>query len=407
MIYIYNINFNKNNMIVSLIVLAIMLFNAWLTYYFGDSFLISEDNLKYAYILILFLIESTIILVLIKNFYDKPIKELKYFIQKLYTGQLKWEEMKVSKSINKDLNNISDRIIDILSRLRNIKEEFLQGKVIKSEVELAKEIQWRTFNKKLQTVPSLSIVAKSKPAWEIGWDSYDVIKNGENYYIYVWDATWHWVWAWLIMMMVNALIAWFSKVYVKWNQIMTAANSVLKPRVKANLLMTVLLLRWKEDEKRLFMTWAWHEYLMIYKQSSKKCYKIKSWGLALWMINDISKLLKEKEIQFEPWDIAVLYSDWITEAINKPKRDGSETMFWEKRLIDSIEKAPNIKLKDYKSAQSVYNQVTITLSNFMWYNPIQLDDVTLAVIQYNTEDYLKDDDYSQDIPEDLITKWNW
>jgi serine phosphatase RsbU (regulator of sigma subunit) len=45
------------------------------------------------------------------------------------------------------------------------------------------------------------------------------------------------------------------------------------------------------------------------------------------MIKDISKLLKEQEIQFEENDILVLYSDGITEAINQPKKDGTEEMF--------------------------------------------------------------------------------
>jgi hypothetical protein len=35
---------------------------------------------------------------------------------------------------------------------------------------------------------------------------------------------------------------------------MAEANKILKPRVKANLLMSVLLIRWNEKEKRLFMT---------------------------------------------------------------------------------------------------------------------------------------------------------
>jgi len=39
------------------------------------------------------------------------------------------------------------------------------------------------------------------------------------------------------------------------------------------------------------------------------------------MIKDVSKLLKEQEIKFEPNDIIVLYSDGITEAINKPTKD--------------------------------------------------------------------------------------
>jgi serine phosphatase RsbU (regulator of sigma subunit) len=100
------------------------------------------------------------------------------------------------------------------------------------------------------------------------------------------------------------------------------------------------------------------------------------------MIKDVTKLLKEQEIKFEPNDIIVLYSDGITEAINKPKKDGSEEMFLEDRLVQSIENAPNIKEKDYKSSRSVFNNITIELSKFMGYNPVQLDDVTLATVHY-------------------------
>ncbi len=394
-------------MIVFFTVLWIMLLNMVLLHVFWADFVKSESLLKYVYLLLFILVESILIVHFIGKFYDKPIKQLKNLIEKLYTGQLKWEKIEVSKSINKDLNMISDSVVDILKRLRNIKDEFVQGKAIKWEVELAKEIQWKTFDKKLEDVPSLNVVANSKPAWEIGWDSYDIIKNDDNYYMYVWDATGHGVWAWFIMMMINALVAWFSKVYIKWNQIMTAANWVLKPRVKANLLMSVLLLRWNEKEKRLFMTWAGHEYLMIYKQSKNKCYKIKSWWLALWMIKDISKLLKEKEIAFEPWDVVVLYSDWITEAINKPKRDWTERIFWEDRLVEAIEDSPNMKGKKYKTARSIYNNITINLSKFMWYKPLQLDDVTLVVIQYKTKDYKAENDFSPEIWEGLITEWSW
>jgi serine phosphatase RsbU (regulator of sigma subunit) len=45
------------------------------------------------------------------------------------------------------------------------------------------------------------------------------------------------------------------------------------------------------------------------------------------MIKDCTKLLKEQEIKFEPNDVIVLYSDGITEAINRPEKDGMEEMF--------------------------------------------------------------------------------
>lgn len=72
-----------------------------------------------------------------------------------------------------------------LSTLKNIKDEFLHGKEIKSEVDLAGELQEKLLNKKIPEVPELEIVGKSRPAGEIGGDSYDVISQGDNYYIYV------------------------------------------------------------------------------------------------------------------------------------------------------------------------------------------------------------------------------
>jgi hypothetical protein len=76
--------------------------------------------------------------------------------------------------------------------------------------------------------------------------------------------------------MVNTLISAFSKIYTSGAQILANTNEVLKPRVKANLLMSLLMLRWDDKNKKMFMTGAGHEYLMIYKQKQQKCFRIKS-----------------------------------------------------------------------------------------------------------------------------------
>jgi len=155
------------------------------------------------------------------------------------------------------------------------------------------------------------------------------------------------------------------------------------------------------------MTGAGHEYLMIYKKSQKKCFKIKSGWAAIGMVKNISKLLKEKQIKFEADDIAVLYSDGITEAINNNKKDGSQEFFWEDRLMEAIEQSPNAHGQDYKTAQSVYNNITIELSRFMGYKHVQLDDVTLAVIHYKWDKYNPEHDIDPKIPDEFITEWKW
>ncbi|MDD3794308.1 MAG: PP2C family protein-serine/threonine phosphatase [Candidatus Gracilibacteria bacterium] len=347
------------------------------------------------------------IMIMIKKFYHDPIKKLEITIKHFLVGDLKDSEIDFGKTPNKHLNYALAFFSKTLNTLKNIKDEFIHGKEIKGEVELAKEIQGKMLTKKHIEIPSFEIIAKSKPAGEIGGDSYDIIEQEDNYYVYVGDATGHGVGAGFIMIMVNALVSGFSKIYKSGASVLIKTNEILKPRVKANLLMSMLLIRWNEKEKRLFMTGAGHEYLMIYKQSLGKTFRIKSGGVAIGMIKDISKLVKEQEIKFEVGDILVLYSDGVTEAINRPQRDGTEELFGENRLEESINESPNIKGKEYKSARSVFNNITINLSKFMGYKPTQLDDITLVVIQYKTPDYKKEDDFTEEIEKDFITEWNW
>lgn len=368
---------------------------------------INIENISLIVILIFLLLEALFISLIIDNFYSKPIRYLNENINNFITWKNKWKEIKIkTKQKNPNIAYILKFFDVVLNSLKNIKEEFLSWKAIKWEIELARELQEKLLNKKLETIPSLDIIAKSKPAWEVWWDSYDIIKQKNNYYIYVWDATWHWVGAWFVMVMVNALISWFSKIFKSGAWILTFTNEILKPRVKSNILMTLLLIRWDEEQKRLFMTWAWHEYLIIYKHNLWKCFLIKSWWLALWMTKDISKVVKEQEIKFEENDIIVMYTDWITEAINQSKKDWNEQMFWEERLKKAIENSPNLSWTNIKTARWVFNNITIELSKFMWYKHIQHDDMTLVVIHYKWNKNIEND-FPSEISEEFITEWNW
>jgi len=403
---------------ISLTILTIFILNVYIFKYVDinllgihqDFFLtelIGADKIWYVIWWILFFIEAIMVISIVNSFYQKPIYELNNSITDFISWKTKWENI----SINTNYSNPNIRFIlkffdVILNSLKNIKEEFLSWKAIKWEVQLAWELQEKLLNKKFETIPSLDLIAKSKPAWEVWWDSYDVIKEWDNFYIYVWDATGHWVLAWFVMVMVNALISWFAKIFKSWSQILAYTNEILKPRIKSNILMTALMVRWNEAEKRLFMTWAGHEYLIIYKHSQNKCFLVKSWWLALWMTKNVHRILKEQEIKFELNDIVVLYTDWITEAINRNKKDWNEQMFGEQRLKEAIEKAPVLPWTNIKTARSVFNNITIELSKFMWYKHKQLDDITLIVIHYRWWQEIKND-VPEEIPETFITEWNW
>ncbi len=123
------------------------------------------------------------------------------------------------------------------------------------------------------------------------------------------------------------------------------------------------------------------------------------------MIKDAAKLLKEREVSFEPNDVIVLYSDGVTEAINQNKKDGNERMFGEELLVKAIEESPNID--GIKTARSIFKNISISLSKFMGYQHVQLDDITLVTIQYISPEYKRENDCSEEMTEDFITEWKW
>lgn len=403
--YMKNIK-NFFDLMVSFMIFWILLSNVWALAYLQTKN-IDLSNVTLLEALIVSFLEALIIVYLIRINYSKPINDLNKEINDFIVWKSKNKEINIKTNYkNPNINRVMKFFDLMLNSLKNIKDEFLSGKAIKSEVQIAMELQEKLLNKKLEKIPSIDVIAKSTPAWEIGWDSYDIIKQNDNYYVYVWDATGHGVWAWFVMVMVNALISWFTKIFKSSAQILANTNEIIKPRVKSNILMTILMLRWNEAEKRLFMSWAGHEYLIVYKHELKKCFLVKSGGLALWMTKDVHKILKEQEIKFEKNDIAVLYTDWITESINQNKKDWNEQMFGEKRIIEAIEKSPEISWKWIKTARWVFNNISIELSRFMWYKHKQLDDITLVVLHYRWNDIIEND-FEEELSEEFITEWYW
>jgi serine phosphatase RsbU (regulator of sigma subunit) len=327
----------------------------------------------------------------------KPIRSLKKEIAFFLTGSKQWTTLAVG-NMNPDVRFVINFFNKSLEILKNFKEEFKAGRILKSEVEFASEIQRHVLKKPTVVVPSIDIVADSKSATEVGGDSYDIIRQNDNYYIYIGDVTGHGVASGFVMMIVNALISGFSKILESSAEILAKTNEIVKPRVKSNMLMSLLMVRWNEQEKKMYMTGAGHEYLIVYKASQKKAFKLKSGWVALGMTKDISKILKETQIAVEKDDMIVLYTDGITEARNG--KNESDMMLGIDRLVDIIENTPT------KTAQGVFNNITIELSRFMGYGHKQFDDITLITMHYKG-DRKVDNDVAPVIPAQFITEWNW
>ncbi len=159
------------------------------------------------------------------------------------------------------------------------------------------------------------------------------------------------------MMIVNSLISAFSLSESNGASILSKTNTILRPRIKQNMIMTCVMLRWDANLKKMYYTGAGHEFVLVYKSKENKVYKVKSGGVALGMIKDSTKILKEQQIAFDPGDIIIMYTDGISEARYRSEQNG--ILFSVERIIESI-----IKL-DVKTAENIFRKITIDLSSWM------------------------------------------
>lgn len=364
----------------------------------ADIFVIADSPIITAMII---LIQLPILYFVVYKAYIHPVQQLNQEIAKFMTG-IQDDTALIPDAWSKGMNYVINFFVKSLQILKVFKTELREGRKLKSEIEIASDIQKHVLDKEETVIPSLEIAMWTVAATEVWGDSLDIItgKDG-NYYIYVGDVTWHGVPSGLVMMMVNALISAFSMNEVNSAKILAAANKILKPRIKQNMMMTCIMLRWDENTKQMYYTGAGHEHLLVYKDKDQKVYKIKSGWVALGMMRDSSSILKEQQIVFAPDDVIILYTDGISEARYRSEQNG--ILFGIDRIVDAVVKSEN------KTAESIFQKITIDLSAFMGYKHKQYDDITLIVVRYlpsgtpgkTIADIAEKIDFSH------ITEWNW
>lgn len=134
--------------------------------------------------------------------------------------------------------------------------------------------------------------------------------------------------------------------------------------------MTMVMLRFHHPTNTMTYLGAGHEHIIHYHTKTATAETIRSGGIALGMLPDMSKIAKEITMDFQPNDLLILYSDGFTDAKNtKGERFGLE------RLTKMVQTVGNNMHTD-----DIFDQLAVELTAYME-DSIQEDDITLMVIK--------------------------
>lgn len=333
----------------------------------GGLYYVELDNLLYWLTITVVFTFGILLVYYFKVF--RPLGKIVEQVEALLTGE-KYKKVFLPK--NDEFGLLAKFFNSMTDNVESVSGQLAEGDRMTSELDLAADIQKSVLPKQVPRLKKMDVSAKTRPASEVGGDSFSFMKkNEEETYIYLGDVTGHGAPAGLIMMMVNTLLTVYLPTSNDTKEWAVKANEVLTPRVNSTMFMTTILLRWNSTIEKLFYTGAGHEHILIYRSAEGVCEAIPTGGIALGMTPDISQIAQEKEITLHKEDIVILYTDGIPEA-----RNSEGEMYTLDRLKQAINKHGHIG-----DSQKLFALLAADLANFVG-NEEQLDDITLLILRY-------------------------
>ena len=262
--------------------------------------------------------------------------------------------------------------IVVIQRKRLQKEMEFKRKT--EELERARSIQTSLVPKNPPVLPDLTMFGYMATAKEVGGDYFDFIQydKNKNVYIAIGDVSGKGVPASLLMVEVRTIFHTLAQEDLATKEILIRTNQQLYPdlsQMKNPMFITLLLIAWNSQTKRLTYTGAGHERILVYHEKDKTIDAIKTGGVCLGVVDSIEYILVEKSLSLEHGDTVLLYTDGITEYVGP-----NEEMYGLERLKNYFHQ------NGEKSPQDIVNNLIKELTGFGKGTP-QIDDVTMIVFK--------------------------
>ncbi len=263
------------------------------------------------------------------------------------------------------MESVSEYVPEYLARMRE-RERFAR------ELEIAKGVQERFLPKEKPEIPGFSLATCCIPAMEVGGDYYDYLPLPDGkWLLLLGDISGKGVKAAFYMTLAKGILhaIAFSEGY--HTEILRRLNLVFGSQSEPGIFLTLCALVLDPATRDVQILSAGHNPPFLLNEDGAKVLKPR--GLVLGLMNDevFLKSLRDVQMKLEPGDSLVLYTDGVTEAMD---RDCQE--FDMARLQKSLG-----KVRD-GDPEAVLSAVVKDVEKFQNGAP-QADDLTIMVVKCN------------------------
>ncbi len=243
------------------------------------------------------------------------------------------------------------------------------------ELSIAREMQDMILPKKeeLKSIEFLDIAALMSPATEVGGDYFDVLvdRDHQTVTIGIGDVTGHGLESGIFTVMIQSAVRLIHHCnHYDLTEAINLLNVVLyenAQRMASDKMVTFVLLHYKQGKIQIC---GQHEDIILVRHNGiLQTIDTSKLGFPLGLERDISAFVHQEEIDFNPGDVLVLYTDGITEAMSPAKE-----IYGLERLKQTI------VANHHRSAEEIRQAITENVMDFISTATI-FDDITLLVVK--------------------------
>ena len=294
---------------------------------------------------------------------------LLYQVSQVLSARLRETDLKMIA----DLQRKNRELTRAYRELQEAQAALLEKERLERELELARELQQSILPQEFPHLPGFNCAARSRPAWQVGGDFYDVIRLSKGRLgLVMADVSDKGLAAALYMALTRSLIHAEAKHSPSPRQVLLNVHRLLLEITQADMFVTVFYGVLDPARGTLRYARAGHDRPLLFSPSSGECRFLAADGILLGLVEEVR--LEEVDVHLRPGDLLVLYTDGITDA-NSPAGE----FFGVERLRQTVSAAGRL------SVQGLCDLIFEHVDRFQS-GAAQYDDMAVLVVEATTED---------------------
>ncbi|XZN98558.1 MAG: AAA family ATPase [Microcoleus sp.] len=240
-----------------------------------------------------------------------------------------------------------------------------------AELDIVKQLQQMVLPKQseLEAIEGLEIAGFMEPADEVGGDYYDVLQQDDRVKISIGDVTGHGLESGVLMIMAQTAVRTLQKMNetdpVKFLDVINQTLYDNLQRMDSPKNMSLAILDYAGGVLKL--SGQHEETIVVRADGTLECIDTMDLGFPIGLVEEIGDFITQIEVQLNPEDVVVLYTDGIPEA-----RDINKSLYGLKRLWQvvvenrhlsaaEIREAVIDDVRQYIGVQKVFDDITLVV----------------------------------------------